>query len=251
MKESNEWNATNYNNHADFVSKLAMPVVELLDPKDGEYILDVGCGEGSLAVEIEKFGANVLAIDLSEDMVEKTKQKGIEAYVMSATDIEYADKFDAIFSNATLHWVLDPKLALEQFYKALKDDGRVVAEFGGEGNIKALISAIKRVFDNHSEFGEFNNPWYFPSIKTYKKMVEEVGFKVVSMESIKRDTKIDDISNWLDIFANGIIKDLNKRAQDVFKKEVRDILKPILYTDEKGWVVDYVRLRFKAVKLDK
>ena len=79
MKESNDWNATKYNKHADFVSNLAMPVIDLLNPKENEKILDLGCGEGTLAVEIKKFNTNVIALDLSEDMVLKAREKGIEA----------------------------------------------------------------------------------------------------------------------------------------------------------------------------
>ena len=249
LEESNSWNATKYNNHADFVSKLALPVVELLAPKKDEYILDIGCGEGSLAVEIQNYGAKVVAVDLSADMVEKTKEKGIEAYVMSATDLHYEDAFDAVFSNATLHWVLEPRLALKQIYKTLKKDGRVVAEFGAEGNIKHLLTAMQTVFTHHPEFGAFQNPWYFPSVETYKELVQKAGFKVISMESIVRPTKIDDISNWLDIFANGIVKHLSSEQQTIFKEEVKEILKPLLYSEKDGWVVDYVRLRFKAVKI--
>jgi 2-isopropylmalate synthase len=247
-KESNNWDATKYHKYADFVSKLAMPVVELLAPKKGEYILDIGCGEGSLACEIESSGAKVVAVDLSEDMVEKTKAKGVEAYVMSAIDLYLKHKFDAVFSNATLHWVLEPQKALEEIYKVLKKDGRFIAEFGAKGNIKHLIIAMQTVFDNHPEFGTFQSPWYFPSIKDYQVLLEEIGFKVVSIESITRPTKIDDITNWLDIFANGIVKHLSKEQKVVFKKEVKGLLEHLLYSEKDGWVVDYVRLRLKVIK---
>ena len=103
MSNTNKWNADKYNKHADFVSNLAFPVIELLDPQANERILDLGCGDGTLAVEIEKFKSKVIAVDLSESMVEKTKEKGIQASVMSATELIFENEFDAIFSNAVLH----------------------------------------------------------------------------------------------------------------------------------------------------
>ena len=249
QKESNDWDAKKYHKHADFVSNLAMPVIALLNPQKGEKILDVGCGEGTLAIEIEKSGAKVVAVDLSEDMVLKSQEKGLEAYVMSATDLQFDQTFDAIFSNATLHWVLTPEKALKQMYKALKPKGRIVAEFGGKNNIKHLLNAIIAVFEKHPEYGVFQNPWYFPTQDSYQRLLEEYGFEVVRIETIVRPTKIDDITNWLDIFANGIIENLTSEQQVLFKAEVKTLLKPILYSKEEGWVVDYERLRFKAIKI--
>jgi 2-isopropylmalate synthase len=249
MKETNNWNADKYNKHADFVSNLATPVVDLLNPIENEKILDLGCGDGTLAVEIEKFNTKVIAVDLSQSMVEKTKEKNIEAYVMSATDLNFNNEFDAIFSNAVLHWVKDSKIAINKINTSLKDNGRFIAEFGGYGNIKFLTDAMQKVFDKHKEYGEFNNPWYFPKDTDYKKLLEGNGFKVEYIELIPRPTLINDISNWLDIFANGIVSHLTNEQQLNFKQEVREILKPKIYTEKNGWVADYVRLRFKAIKV--
>jgi len=249
MKETNNWNADKYNKHADFVSNLATPVVDLLNPIENEKILDLGCGDGTLAVEIEKFNTKVIAVDLSQSMVEKTKEKNIEAYVMSATELNFNNEFDAVFSNAVLHWVKDSQIAINKINTSLKNNGRFIAEFGGYGNIKFLTDAMQKVFNNHQEYGTFNNPWYFPSDKNYKKLLENNGFKVEYIELIPRPTSIDDISNWLDIFANGIVSHLTNEQQLNFKQEVREILKPKIYTEKNGWVADYVRLRFKAIKV--
>ena len=248
MKETNNWNANNYNKHADFVSILATPVVELLKPKKDEKILDLGCGDGTLAVEIEKAGSKVIAVDLSEDMVEKTKEKGIEAYVMSATELTFQDEFDAVFSNAVLHWIKEPEIAIQKIYNSLKDEGRFIAEFGGYGNIKHLTDTMQNVFRIHPEYGEFNNPWYFPKADDYKRVLENGGFKISYIKIIPRPTKIDDISNWLNIFANGIVSHLTREQQINFNNEVREILKPIIYSKKEGWVADYVRLRLEATK---
>ena len=246
--ESNDWDANIYNQHASFVSNLAMPVVELLNPQQNEHILDLGCGDGTLANEIQKYGAHVIAIDTSDKMVEKAKKNGIEAYKMDVTNLEFKSQFDAVFSNAVLHWVKTSKLAIQQVHKVLRTDGRFIAEFGGYENIQSLINAMENVFKKNEDFGKFINPWYFPKKDEYKQLLETNGFIVKEINIFKRATKIDDINNWLDIFANGIVSHLTNSQKKEFKKQVRTILKPILYTNQNGWVIDYVRLRVKAVK---
>ena len=249
IEETNDWNANKYNKHADFVSALGMPVVDLLNPQEGEKILDLGCGDGTLALELEKFGAEVIAVDLSKDMVERSREKGLNAHVMSATELMYDEAFDAVFSNAVLHWVQESSLAVEKIYKSLKHGGRFVAEFGGNGNIHHIRVAMKEVFSKHKEYGVFNDPWFFPTSKEYQDILESCGFKVEYIELIPRPTPIDDIANWLDIFANGIASGLTDEQKVEFKREVREILKSKIYTVEDGWVADYVRLRLKAVKI--
>lgn len=248
MKESNSWNANKYKKHASFVSNLALGVVELLNPKEGEKILDLGCGEGTLALEIKKSKAEVVGIDLSKDMVEKTKSKGIIASVGSATDLSFENEFDAVFSNAVLHWVKNSEFAIDKINKALKKEGRFVAEFGGYGNIKSLTDAMEEVYDKNPSWGEFNNSWTFLNDIEYKTLLENNGFRVEYIELIPRPTPIDDITNWLDIFANGITKNLTAEQKVLFKEEVKKILKPKLYNEKDGWIADYVRLRVKAIK---
>ncbi len=243
-KETNHWNPKEYNKHTAFVSQLALPVVALLNPQEGERILDVGCGDGTLAVEIEKYGAKVVGVDMSAEMIE-----AIEAYVASVTALPYANEFDAVFSNATLHWVKDAKGAVENIAKSLKNGGRFVAEFGGMGNMHHVVVAMQQVFDNHPEFGAFQNPWYFPTPKEYQALLESVGFEVKYIELIPRPTPMDDIVHWLEIFANGITEHLNKEQFGVFKSECRDILVDTIHSTEEGWILDYVRLRVEAVKM--
>jgi len=167
---------------------------------------------------------------------------------MSATSLDFENKFDAVFSNAVLHWVKQSELAIQKIHKALKKEGRFVAEFGGYGNIKSLTDAMEEVFDNHSSWGEFNNPWIFLKDTDYKMLLENNGFKVEYIELIPRPTPIDDITNWLDVFANGITENLNDEQKVTFKKEVKEILKPTQYNEIDGWSADYVRLRVRAVK---
>ncbi len=246
-KETNQWNPKEYSTHTAFVSQLALPIVELLNPKKGERVLDVGCGDGTLAVEIQKSGAKVVGIDLSSQMVEACRAKGIEAVVCSATNIAFVNEFDAVFSNAALHWVKDAKGAVESIKRALKHGGRFVAEFGGEGNMKSVIDAIEVVFTKHPEFGEFNNIWYFPSVDEYKKLLVDNGFKVEHIELIPRPTPMNSLAKWLDIFANGICKNLTPFQFDTLKQEVEEICKDRLFDKNKNiWILDYVRLRIKG-----
>ena len=248
MPTLNTWNAPSYHKHANFVSDLALPVVDLLAPQKEELILDLGCGDGSLAIQIAKQGAEVIGVDNSRSMVQECKHKGIESYMIDATQLPYTNKFDAVFSNAVLHWVEDQSLALKKIHRALKDQGRFIAEFGGYGNINILTTAIKEVFDNNPDFGSFKNPWFFPTPLEYEDLLKSHGFTVHSINLIPRPTKIDDISNWLTIFANGIVSHLSPSQQVTFKEEVKNLLKPKLFTQEDGWVADYVRLRLKATK---
>jgi len=248
-KETNTWNANKYTKHADFVSVLGLPVVELLNPKAEEHILDLGCGDGTLAVEIEKYGSKVIAVDLSIDMVEKAKEKGLDAYVMNVTDLPYVGVFDAVFSNAVLHWVKERELAVKNIHQVLKPNGRFVAEFGGYGNIEHIVQAMNIVFGRHLEYGKLDNPWHFPTVEEYTALLEVQGFEIRYIERTNRPTSIDDIANWLSVFTNGATEHLTLEQKEQFRHEVREILKEKIYSEEEGWVADYVRLRVEAVKL--
>ena len=207
------------------------------------------CGEGSLAVCIQKYSTTVIGVDLSADMVEKSRRKGLEAYVISATDLAFHKEFDAVFSNAVLHWVKDASLVINQVAKVLKPNGRFVGEFGGAGNIQILCEAMESIFKRNSTYGAFNDPWFFPTTGEYKKLLEENGFLVQEIELIKRPTPIGDIKEWLDIFANGIMKDIPTESKESFKNEVEKLLRPKLYNQKDGWIADYVRIRFRAIKV--
>ncbi|MDD2358382.1 MAG: 2-isopropylmalate synthase [Thiovulaceae bacterium] len=249
QSQKNSWNADKYNKHAAFVSNLALPVVDLLRAKKGEVILDLGCGDGTLALEIQKSGTKVVAVDLSADMVKSAQAKGINASIMSATELPFINQFDVVFSNAVLHWIKESDAVVKKVYDVLKPEGRFVVEFGGLGNVTTVVEAMEKVFQDHKEFGVFENPWYFPSDTEYKALLESHGFRVETIELIPRPTPVDDIINWLDLFANGVTKHLSAEEFALFKEEVRLHVKEELYDQQKGWHVDYVRLRVKAMKV--
>jgi len=248
QKETNSWDADRYNTHAHFVSELALPVVDLLNPQEDEKILDLGCGEGTLGLEIVRRGASVYGVDLSEEMVTQANANGLEAEVMSVTDMPYEKAFDAVFSNAMLHWVREPALAVEHIARALKSGGRFVAEFGGAGNVHHIVEAMRTVFQNYPEYGVFDDFWYFPTPEQYSEILMAYGFEVASIKLISRPTQIDDIANWLAVFTNGVTEHLSRSQTEQFRAEVRALLKETNYTETEGWMADYVRLRVKAIK---
>lgn len=245
-----DWNATEYKQHASFVPSLASGVMELLNPRQGERVLDIGCGDGTLTSEIQYKGCLVTGIDASPDMVESTRSRGIDAGVLDGHDIDYDNEFDAVFSNAALHWLTSPDKVIAGVYRALKPNGRFVAEFGGDGNIAALLAAMQAVFQENNDFGEFRHPWYFPTARDYCLKLEEAGFVVRYIELLPRPTPLTSgVTKWLEIFAAGITCRLIAEQKDRFLLLVKERLIPVLYSEKQGWVADYVRLRFEAIKL--
>jgi 2-isopropylmalate synthase len=247
--EKQTWRANEYNTHASFVSTLALPVVGLLDPRAGETILDLGCGDGTLAVEIEKSGAHVVGVDSSPSMVAAARSKGVEAYVINGARLPFNEMFNAVFTNAALHWMLEADDVVAGVAKALKTGGRFVGEFGGYGNINHLVTAMEAEFKKHPEFGEFKNPWFFPREAQYQKILESHGFDVESIALIPRPTPLKTgVQEWLTIFADHAVSGLTPVQRELFLAGTEERVRPSLFDPQNGWTADYVRLRFQAVK---
>ena len=243
------WRANQYSDHASFVSELGSPVVSLLNPIPGEHILDLGCGDGSLTEKIQRVGATVIGVDSSASMVDGARSRGITAEVMPAESLSFSNEFDAVFTNAALHWMPDYISVIRGVHHALKSGGRFVGEFGGQGNIQSLIDAMRDTFVENSDFGEFSIPWYFPNEQDYSSALESVGFYVSKIELMPRPTPLKTgIREWLKIFANYAMSTLNPEQQARFLREVEDRVKAKLYSKKNGWSADYVRLRFCASK---
>lgn len=224
------------------------PVLTLLAPQAGEKILDLGCGDGTLTLKVAESGAHVLAIDTSKSMVQAAIERGLNAKVKSGEALDFEADFDAVFSNAALHWMLDYQSTIRGIYDALLPNGRFVGEFGGQGNIEYLVEGMRQVFTQHPEFGEFVNPWFFPSPEHYQTELERVGFDVEYIELIARPTPLSSgIREWLSIFADGIIAHLTSTQKSQFMKEVEALVSPRLLKGQ-SWEADYVRLRFVARK---
>ncbi len=241
------WSPERYERNARFVSELGAAVFELLDPKPGEHILDLGCGDGALTADLIAAGASVIGIDSSKEQVAGARARGIDARVGDGQALEFEHEFDAVFSNAVLHWMIDADAVIAGVTRALKPGGRFVGEFGGEGNCARIQGALEGALARRSIDASAANPWYFPSPAAYRKKLESHGFMVLTMELIPRPTALPgDIGDWVETFAESFLAmaAAGDRAQIV--DELRAELEPVLCDSGGTWIADYVRLRFAA-----
>ncbi len=249
MSTAQIWNPETYARNARFVSDLGSPVVELLAPKPGERILDLGCGDGVLTKRLVDLGCDVVPIDSSVPQVEAAKKLGLNAHAISAEELPYREEFDAVFSNAVLHWIRNADATLAAVYRSLKPGGRFVAECGGHGCVHKIRTALVQGLDRHGIDGEARVPWYFPSPGDYATRLERAGFRVDSIALIPRPTPLTgDIIGWLETFALNFLQSLPENARREYLHEVRAALEPQLRDVNGTWVADYVRLRFAATK---
>jgi trans-aconitate methyltransferase len=195
-------------------------------------------------------GAEVVGIDLSPDMVAGAKAKGVDARVGDGQHLHFHNEFDAVVSNAALHWMTEnPQAVIEGVYRALKPGGRFVAEMGGRGNISHIIEAFKHVLHHAGLEAEIENVWYFPSPDEYRARLEREGFMVETIELLERPTPLaTGIEPWVKLFGRPLLQRLPKPSQQAAITQVANTLEPHLKTKDGSWVADYVRLRFAAVK---
>jgi trans-aconitate methyltransferase len=248
-----QWNTNLYDQKHDFVSKYGEDVIKLLAPKEGENILDVGCGTGDLADMISKTGAHVLGIDSSEEMIQRACEKypHLEFLVQSADNFHFEKEFDAVFSNATLHWVLEKEKAIDCIYNVLKKGGRFVAEFGGKGNVENILSALRHALTKHG-YSDLANKhvWYFPSLSEYTSLLEQKGFRVTWAAHFDRETLLKDhdgIKNWIYMFGKSFLGTIDENITGQILSEVEDQIRSSNYKGNE-WYADYVRLRIVAIK---
>ena len=249
MSTAQTWNPETYARNARFVSDLGSPVVELLAPKPGERILDLGCGDGVLTRKLVELGCDVVAVDSSAAQIEAAKALGLDARVMSGEALAFDDEFDAVFSNAVLHWIKRADPAIAGVHRALKPDGRFVAELGGYGCVDKIRTALVAALNRRGLDGESRVPWYFPTVDDYRARLERAGFRVDRIALIPRPTPLPgDVIGWLETFAQNFLDGLAGEARAGYLQEVRAALEPQLRDADGTWVADYVRLRFAAIK---
>lgn len=242
------WNPEQYAKNARFVSDLGMPVVEWLSPQSGESILDLGCGDGALTIKLAELGCKLVGVDSSEEMVLATKALGLDAFVMDGQSLTFTREFDAVFSNAALHWMKNPKLVIAGVWQALKPGGRFVAEFGGFGNVATIVNAIESALISRRGTA-VAGPWYFPRQDEYKTLLEAAGFVVDKIALIPRPTPLPgDVGAWLETFAQSYTAVLPLAERQAFIAEVVESLRPRLCDADGHWTADYIRLRFSAIK---
>ena len=251
---TNQWDAKTYDAKHAFVYEKAKGLVDLLAPKAGERILDLGCGTGVLTAEIVACGANVLGIDRSPEMVEQARNKfpALQFEVMDATRLEFDAEFEAVFSNAVLHWILEAETVVSGIARALKPGGRFVAEFGGKGNIRRLVTAFHRAF---AALGisepEGVTPWFYPGIAEYAALLEKHGLEVRSAALFERPTALEDgtkgLENWIRLFRQTYVEKMGEELATKWIHEVERQCRAKLFQDG-DWVLDYRRLRITAHK---
>lgn len=247
------WNSNLYDNKHAFVSEYGTSLVELLNAKNGERVLDLGCGTGDLAHKLYEQGVKIVAVDKSENMVEQANRKypHINFLVQDATELDYDHEFDAVFSNATLHWVKPPIQALHGIYKSLKQGGRFIAEFGGKDNIKTIaVETIKQIKEAGYSYKEEQFPWFFPSIAEYSTLMEEVGFRVTFAEHYNRPTQLEGnhgLKNWIEMFCVSLFDGISEVAKNEIISKVEHNVRATLHIDG-HWYADYKRIRVTAIK---
>jgi trans-aconitate methyltransferase len=241
-----QWNSSRYEKNARFVSDLGEPLVDLLNPQPGERILDLACGDGVLTEKIIAKGAEVVGVDGSADMVAAAQKRGVDARVVDAYHLDFAPEFDAVFSNAALHWMKrDPDAVIQGVRRALKPNGRFVAEMGGHGNVAAITVALCATIEKYGANGEAMIPWYFPSADEYRERLNRVGFRTEYIELIPRPTPLPTgMRGWLETFAIPFTNSLPQEARADFLDESTERLRPVLCDTSGHWTADYVRLRF-------
>ncbi|MEQ8967808.1 MAG: methyltransferase domain-containing protein [Azospirillaceae bacterium] len=249
-----DWRPDAYGRHAGFVPELGRPVIDLLAPAAGERILDLGCGDGVLTAELAALGARVTGIDASPAMVEAARARGLDARVMDGATLDAAaltagGPFDAVFSNAAIHWMGDLDGVARSAAAVLAPGGRFVGECGGQGNVAAIRVALHAVLARRGTDAAAVDPWVFPSPARWAKALEAAGFTVHIAELIPRPTPLPtNMAGWLGTFAEPFLSALDGEDRRLALAEAIALLAPALADETGAWTADYVRLRFRAVK---
>ncbi|MFQ5783581.1 MAG: class I SAM-dependent methyltransferase [Alphaproteobacteria bacterium] len=241
------WRAGRYAKNARFVSEFGAPLIDLLAPRPGERVLDLGCGDGVLGLEIAARGACVVGVDAAPDMVAAARERGIDARVMDGEALDFDTEFDAVFSNAALHWMRRPEAVIAGVRRALKPGGRFVAEFGGEGNIARVIKPLVAALAARDIDARRYWPWYFPGVDAYRDKLNAAGFEIADISLFPRPTPIPGaLGDWLDTFAESFLAAVPAAGRATLKADVTAALRPELCDADGRWTLDYVRLRVVA-----
>jgi trans-aconitate 2-methyltransferase len=246
------WDPALYDSKHSFVWKYGQELIELLSPRMGERILDLGCGTGHLTHRIGVSGARVTGFDISQNMIEQARKNypELEFVKGDAAAFAFAEPFDAVFSNAALHWVKRAEEAVACVARALKPGGRFVAEFGGKGNIHSIHSALRRALDELGLSGKSEwNPWYYPSIGEYARLLERHGLAVRSAMLFDRPTPLEEgergLRLWLEMFAGELLDTLSPETREkVIQCVERQLRNSQFHVG--AWIADYRRIRVTA-----
>jgi trans-aconitate methyltransferase len=241
----NAWQSDRYAQHASFVPVMARDLVGWLDPKPGERVLDLGCGDGVLTMDLISAGAEVTGIDASESMIAAARARGIDARLGAAESLDIIGGFDAVFSNAMLHWTRDIDAVLTGVGRALRPGGRFVGEFGGAGNIRAFLAATEAVLVRRGL--RFVQPWYFPTAEAFADALTRAGFHVERTSLFARPTPLPaGIVGWIEVFGGPLLAAVPSAERHALMREIEEASTSPLRGEDGSWTMDYVRLRFAA-----
>ena len=249
---ADRWDSSLYEDRHSFVWEKAGDLLDLLGPKSGDRVLDLGCGTGHLTAQIAARGAAVVGLDSSASMVAQARQNypKLKFVLADATSFQFSEPFDAVFSNAVLHWIPDAGSLIDCVARALKPSGRFVLEMGGKGNVARIVDTLRSVL---REAGyEPRNPWFYPSAAEYSTLLEARGFEIEALWTIERWTKLDHpergLREWLEMFAGAWFEDVQARSREDLIGRIEARLRSTLWR-EGAWWADYRRLRVVARRL--
>lgn len=246
------WDPALYDSKHSFVWKYGLELIELLAPQRGERILDLGCGTGHLTNQIALSGAQIIGLDISQAMIEQARQNypELEFVQADAVAFSFSEPFDAVFSNAALHWMTRQEAVVECIARALQPGGRFVAEFGAKGNIAAIHNALRdalRALDRPQD--KEWNPWYYPSVGEYASLLERHGLSVRYATLFDRPTPLEEgergLRLWLEMFTGDLLDTLSPDQREEVIRSVEEQLRPAQFRDG-TWYADYTRTRVVA-----
>jgi SAM-dependent methyltransferase len=249
---TSQWSASDYAANGAFVPELGAAALALLNPQPGELILDLGCGDGVLTERIVGAGARAIGVDSSEEMVEAARARGLEAYVVDAEAGlagcgERFGQFDAVFSNAALHWMTEVEAVAAGVFAVTRAGGRFAGEMGGAGNLATIRGALRAELEARGYKMPAEDPAWYPDPESFAKVYCGVGFNELRAELIERPTPLPaGVAGWVTTFRKGLLDSLMvpEFERDGLAAAVEARVADRLRQAEGGWRADYVRLRF-------